>query len=140
MERFADFICFKLGSAARKIQRYYNNKLNGYGITIGQAFILFSLLEQEGLNIKALGKKLNLDNSAMTGLVDRLEKENLVERRDDPEDRRAYLIFFTQKGKKMATVTFPIAAEFNARLKAAFDPEAQLALSRLLAAIEDLDV
>lgn len=140
MERFADFLCFKLGSAARKIQRYYNNKLNKHGITIGQAFILFSLLEQEGLNIKALGKKLNLDNSAMTGLVDRLEKENLVERRDDPEDRRAYLIFLTPRGEEVARETFPIAGGFNARLKATIKPEEQLALSRLLAAIEDLDI
>ena len=139
MESFRDFICFKLGSATRKIQKYYNNRYGEYGITIAQSFILFSLLESDGLSIKNLAERLNIDSSAITGLVDRLEKESLVERRVDPKDRRSFSIFLTNKGKNLAETVLPIAVEFNEKLKTNLGEEQEESLKTFLCEIEKLE-
>lgn len=116
MENFTDFICFKIGAAARKIQNYYNGVYRQYGITLGQSFILFALQQKEGLSIGNLAEKLLLDNSALTGLLDRMEKEGLVLRRVDCQDRRVFLIYLTDKGRELAANLYPIARDFNQRL------------------------
>ena len=138
MESFRDLICFKLGSATRRIQKYYNNRYGEYGITIAQSFILFSLLESDGLNIKNLAERLNIDSSAITGLVDRLEKESLVERRVDPKDRRSFSIFLTNKGGNLAETVLPIAVEFNEKLKINLGEEQEEFLKTFLCEIEKL--
>ena len=81
MDRLQDSLCFKLGSSARSMQKQYNAHCAEYGITIAQSFILFLLLAEDGLNPKTLAEQLEIDGSAITGLVDRLEKESLVERK-----------------------------------------------------------
>ena len=138
MESFRDLICFKLGSATRRIQKYYNNRYGEYGITIAQSFILFSLLESDGLNIKNLAERLNIDSSAITGLVDRLEKESLVERRVDAKDRRSFSIFLTNKGGNLAETVLPIAVEFNEKLKINLGEEQEEFLKTFLCEIEKL--
>lgn len=136
MGSFVDFLCFKLGSAARKIQKYYNNRFAEFGITIAQSFILFALLENNGLNVKSLAELLDLDSSAITGLVDRLEKEKLVERRVDLRDRRAFRIHLTRKGKSLAEKVFPIAVEYNEKLKTGLEKDEEMALIKFFKRIE----
>ncbi|MCL6612050.1 MAG: MarR family transcriptional regulator [Peptococcaceae bacterium] len=140
MKSFTGFLCFELGLAARKIYRYYNNRYSDYGITVPQSFILFALMEQDGQNVKDLAGRLSLDSPAITGLLDRLEKEDLVERRNDPGDRRALKVFLTEKGKKLAEEIFEIAANFNEVLSSAFDDRQKQALKKLITVIDSLDL
>ncbi len=138
MESFTRFLCFELGLAARKIYRYYNNRYAAYGITVPQSFILFALLEQDGQNVKDLAGRLSLDSPAITGLLDRLEKEDLVERRNDPGDRRALRVFLTTKGVSLAREAFKIASDFNEELASAFDDRQKQALTKLLQVVDSM--
>ncbi len=45
-----------------------------------------------------LGKCLDLQKGSLTSMIDALEKEELVRRRGDPQDRRKILISLTDKG------------------------------------------
>ncbi|MDD3853425.1 MAG: MarR family transcriptional regulator, partial [Syntrophomonadaceae bacterium] len=56
------------------------------------------------------------DSSSMTVLVDKLEKDELVERQLDPQDRRAIRVLITKRGREVAEKVTAIANEFNARL------------------------
>lgn len=138
MENFTGFLCFELGLAARKIYRYYNNRYSAYGITVPQSFILFALLEQDGQNVKDLAGRLSLDSPAITGLLDRLEKEDLVERRNDPEDRRALKVYLTGKGRSVAGDIYKIAADFNEELNSAFDDKQKQVLKKLINVIDSM--
>jgi len=138
MKSFTGFLCFELGLAARKIYRYYNNKYSAYGITVPQSFILFALLDQDGQNVKDLASRLSLDSPAITGLLDRLEKENLVERRNDPLDRRALKVYLTEKGRGLAGEAYQIAADFNDELNSAFNPQQKEVLKKLLGVIDSM--
>ena len=57
-----------------------------------------------------------IDSSSMTVLVDKLERDDLVERHLDSQDRRAIRVFITEKGKKVAESVSQIGIDFNAEL------------------------
>jgi len=61
---------------------------------------LMSLWREDGLKMIDLGRQAGLEPSTMTGLLDRMERDGLVERRADPADRRVLKIFLTEKGLK----------------------------------------
>ncbi len=70
---------------------------DGIEITPAHTGILFSLLEgQKSMN--DLSELLNVKNSTVTGLVDRIEKKGFVERVSDPTDRRKWNIVITDAG------------------------------------------
>jgi len=60
--------------------------------------VLLALWNEDGLKANELGKRAGLEPSTMTGLIDRMEQDYLVVRKDDPNDRRANRIFLTKKG------------------------------------------
>lgn len=97
---FTKYYCFRLGALTRRIINYCNNRLKDLGITLSQSFVLLSLLEQDGSSVKAIASALQLDSPAVTGLVDRLAKQGLVSRQEDPNDRRSTLVFLTPEGQK----------------------------------------
>ena len=99
METYNNLLCFRLGVLTRRINRYYNNQYARYGITIGQSFILFDLLINECSCLKDIAARVQLDSPAVTGFIDRLVKEDLVERQEDPCDRRSLCISLTEKGQ-----------------------------------------
>lgn len=134
----SDRLCFKLGSATRKIQKYYNSKYSELGITAAQSFVLFSLLRKDGQNFKDIAEDVNLDSSAITGLVDRLEKEQLVKRVVDPDDRRAFCIYLTDRGRQIAEKANIIADQTNKKLRSFGNKEQQDFLENFLVSIDKL--
>lgn len=110
------FLCFCMRAAMKKIDRNLSVKFEEYGVSIPQSFILFSLEEENGITLKEIGNRTLIDSSSMTVLVDKLEKDNLVERQLDPQDRRAIRVFITEKGKKIAEEVSTIGSDFNAYL------------------------
>jgi DNA-binding MarR family transcriptional regulator len=101
-----DSICVLLAKAEQKHYLFTKKQLteNGVGITPGQMTVLYALFRGDGIAITELGKKVFLDNSTLTGLLDRLEKLELVYRAAAPEDRRSYCIFLTDKARKLEEV------------------------------------
>ena len=97
--------CFfdHLNKANRAAIRFWSERINKFKVTTVQGMILYSLIKEcDGITSKGLGAKTLLDGATLTGVLDRLEKGLLIERRPNPSDRRAILIVLTEKGKKMA--------------------------------------
>ncbi|MGD9042644.1 MAG: MarR family transcriptional regulator [Desulfobacterales bacterium] len=63
--------------------------------------VLMSLWQEDGLKVIALGKKAGLEPSTMTGLLDRMERDELVVRTTDPNDRRVLRINLTRSGRQV---------------------------------------
>lgn len=117
MDNYLDFLCFRISAVSRKIARSYNKVCAEHGITPPQSFILFELLAHDGSSIKDIANKVHSDSSAVTGLVDRLLKEDLVNRIEDPSDRRYMQIFLTDRGRQVAVDVLPRSAAFNAQVR-----------------------
>lgn len=62
--------------------------------------VLIVLWQEDGLQSAALGRRAGLEPSSMTGILDRMERDRLIERVADPEDRRAQRIFLTESGRE----------------------------------------
>lgn len=73
-----------------------------FGTTLAR-FDLMAQLDRhpQGLKMGELSKLLMVTGGNVTGLVDRLTDEGLIERRDDPSDRRAYFVRLTRKGQTL---------------------------------------
>jgi DNA-binding MarR family transcriptional regulator len=62
--------------------------------------VLLSLWREDGLRVLELGRRAGLEPSSMTGLLDRMERDGLLARGSDPEDRRAHRIHLTDRGRE----------------------------------------
>ena len=93
----------------------------GVRLTVPQATVLFLLKEKDGRMMSELGQVLGVDNSAMTGLVDRLEKADFVRREAKREDRRALLIRITPAGLDEAARAADVIRGVNDKIKAGFE-------------------
>jgi DNA-binding MarR family transcriptional regulator len=70
--------------------------------------VLMSLWREDGLNVAELGRRAGVEPSTMTGLLDRMERDRLVARRADPEDRRAQRIHLTEDGKQVRNLVLEV--------------------------------
>lgn len=138
MDSFTDYLCFRLGALTRRIQRDYNNRFAELGITLGQSFVLFSLMEADGSSVKDIAATVQLDPPAITGLVDRLVKEGLVERRVAPDDRRSTNIYLTERGREIAGKAGLIAYDYNEAMKMVIHEGNTNSFQGALSALEDM--
>jgi DNA-binding MarR family transcriptional regulator len=109
----------------------------GAKVTLAQVGVLF-LLEQKDMRIMSeLGKAIQVDNSAMTHLIDRLEKNGFVERRIDPSNRRAILIHITPDGLQEEMRARKIINAINEEIVNSFTPEEIEAHEKILMGIQE---
>ncbi len=62
--------------------------------------VLMCLWREDGQKVGDLGRCAGLEPSTMTGLLDRMERDDLVQRSPDPDDRRAQRVFLTGAGQR----------------------------------------
>jgi DNA-binding MarR family transcriptional regulator len=95
-------IWLRLMTCTQMIERVVRSRLRDrFGTTLPR-FDLLSQLERhpEGLKMNELSRLLMVTGGNVTAIVDQLEKEGLVERLDEPADRRAFRIRLTRAGEK----------------------------------------
>ncbi|MCR4400159.1 MAG: MarR family transcriptional regulator [Syntrophomonadaceae bacterium] len=136
MENFTTFWCFRLAALTRKVSRAYNSLCARHGVTASQSFVLFDLLDHEGSSVKDIAARIQLDSPAVTGLIDRLHKEGLLQRAEDPNDRRSLQIFLTPKGRALAEAMLPMGREFHLAMKQSLSPDLAERFEQALAALE----
>jgi len=108
-----DSLGWLLNNAARLSARRLSVKLAAYNVTPPQWGVLAALWEQDGLSLSELAKRSFFDGPTMTGIVDRLEKSNLVERRRDSTDRRVISVYLTGDGRALERVLPVLSEEAN---------------------------
>ena len=72
-----------------------------FGLTPPQLFALRTLDPDEPVPMRALATALHCDSSNVTGLVDGLAAQGLVERREAEHDRRVRMLVVTEHGKEV---------------------------------------
>lgn len=87
--------------------------LSSKGVTRVQWIALYYLGKGQHINQKVLAEKMYIKESTVTRLVDRMEKEGLVERKKNQEDRRIVNLVLTEKGMKYREDLIPEGIRFN---------------------------
>lgn len=92
---------FLLAKAYQRGFGIFREQLLPYNITPPQFSLLAFLWQEDGLSQAELSERSQIDRTTMGGLVDRLEEEGLVRRDPHPDDRRAYRVCLTARGKSI---------------------------------------
>ncbi len=114
---------FLLAKCHQKAFNIFKKKLEPYHLTPPQFATLAYLWKKDNINQVHLGELMGVDRTTISGIVDRLERDGLVERGADPGDRRSWMLFLTDKGKLLQKELAPIALEFNNSLTAGLTEE-----------------
>ncbi|MDK9737161.1 MarR family transcriptional regulator [Vibrio sp. D404a] len=117
---------------ANKASKDFDHELKQHGLTIALWPTLMCLWEEEGVTQKDIAIKSKVENSTTTRTLDKLEKLELVERRADPESRRSFRIYLTEKGKALEETLIPIPMRLNKELLNALDESEQQQMIGLL--------
>jgi len=104
---------FALGAAARKLAKFYVQALAGHPLTPSQLFLLRQLWFENGLPLRDLGLRAQLDATSTTWLVDQLEQASLVERKRNDSDRRIVRVWLTEAGRQCQAELVPALARWE---------------------------
>lgn len=104
---------FALGAAARKLAKFYTQALAGQRLSPSQMFLLRQLWLEDGLPLRDLGLRAQLDATSTTWLADQLEQAGLVERKRNDTDRRIVRVWLTEAGRQSQTELAPALARWE---------------------------
>jgi MarR family 2-MHQ and catechol resistance regulon transcriptional repressor len=90
-----------LRKAARSLETHAGRSIEALGMCVSDFGVLEALLHKGPLPVNVLGQKVLLTSGSITTAVDRLEQRGLVERKNDPSDRRARIVYLTAAGRKL---------------------------------------
>jgi DNA-binding MarR family transcriptional regulator len=96
-------IAFVISDVARLYRRRFDERTRSFGITGPQMRALVAIMRFPGINQGALADRLDVEPITTCRMVDRLEQAGLVERRRDPQDRRAWQLFLTAAAEPITT-------------------------------------
>ena len=90
-----------------RLERRLGQALAAHGVSLSQFDVLATLLHGEGITQQDLAERLLVTKGNVVGLINRIEAAGWVERRPDPEDRRANRLYLTDAGRKILSEVFP---------------------------------
>ena len=99
--------------------------------------LLANLEREDGQTLAALSRRMLVTAGNLTGLVDRAERDGVVERRADPRDRRLSRVYLTDKGRELIQGLLPVHADHVTELLADLEPTERRELRRLLGKLRD---
>ncbi len=97
-----DSIGYLIGRARAQLAKSLDEALAPQGITHAQGGILLMLLSGRFDNASQLAREMYIDAAAMTRMVDRLEKRELIRRMPSDDDRRVSQLQLTDDGRLLA--------------------------------------
>src|SRR5882757_5781454 len=113
-------LVFLLNVAQRRLQRWAAARTQDSGVTAAQSGLLFILGQRDGVLMGEAGAALDLGPPGISGLVDRMAAANLIRRRADPDDGRAWRLWLTPTGRAALARSKAGLSEINTRLTEGF--------------------
>jgi DNA-binding MarR family transcriptional regulator len=115
----------------------FAERLAPLGLAPQHAGALRLIASSDGLSQRQLGEMLGALPSRVVALVDDLERRGLVERQDDPGDRRSYALRLTDKGQQAFRAIRRIAREHEEAICAGLNVQEREQLKTLLERVSD---
>ena len=130
--RGASSPAFLLAQVGAHAAAKFGDRLQTIGLSPAHAGVLRFVQASEGVTQQALGEALQVLPSRLVVLIDELEARGVIERRDNPNDRRSYALFLTDKGRETFKVIGRLAREHQDALCAALTDKERAQLAALL--------
>lgn len=128
-----------VGFVVREVWRLFARRLQPRiareGVTIGMWFALRMLWDEDGVTQRELGERVGINGPAMVMALNSMERAGLVKRVQNHTDRRKINVFLTERGRKIKTKLWPMAAEVLALSLAGLSDKQVQSLTKMLAQI-----
>jgi len=125
----AGFLFSRIGARSNKL---FARALEPLGLRPKHYSVLNYLASMEGATQKALVDGLWIEASTMVTLINDFERRGLAERRPRPDDRRAYAVHLTERGRQILEEARELAEDVEEQILAPFDEEEREVLRSLL--------
>jgi MarR family transcriptional regulator for hemolysin len=130
-------IAISIIDVARMLKTYADQRARQFGISRAQWTVLMRLDRFEGLKQSELAEVLDLAPISLTRLLDRLAENGLIERRPDPNDRRANRLYLTPAARPLLKQLSELGEDMMATVLDTIDEPARAHLLRDLDSIKD---
>ena len=125
-------VAFNINDVARLLKTYADQRARDFGMTRAQWAVLARIERSEGLKQCELADTLDLQPITLTRLIDRLCDGGLIERRSDPDDRRAKRLYLTPAARPVLDGLTRLGQDIMATVLAGIEPAAVEQLLALL--------
>lgn len=99
---FENSMGFVVNTAAKAFQRSFDIELRkNAGVSLSQWRVVGALVIQPGLTQKEIADKVGIEGATLVPIIDKMEKEGLLKRKPDSDDRRVNRIYLTQKADSL---------------------------------------
>ncbi|WP_321390708.1 MarR family winged helix-turn-helix transcriptional regulator [Emcibacter sp.] len=129
-------IGFLMTDVSRLLRRNFTRRAQKLGLSQGQWMTLFRIFRQEGVKQVTLAESMEIQPITLARLIDSLQNAGLVDRRRDPDDRRAFRIYLTEKAQPLLKEVQPLLAETKEVALAGFSEKEKTALLQKLSHIK----
>jgi DNA-binding MarR family transcriptional regulator len=130
-----DYLSYLLSRASHLVSRQFHAQLKPRGMAVPVWRVLSTLSDGDGLPVTELAKITLFKQPTLTKVIDRMSKDELVERRASERDRRKVLVYITPKGRGLVADLL-VRAKQHEREVLAGHSEAEI--ERLKAALHSL--
>ena len=130
-------IAFTIMDVARMLRTYADQRARQFGISRAQWGVLVRLDRSEGLKQSELAEILDLQPISLTRLLDRLAENGLIERRADPNDRRANRLYLMPAARPLLAQLAGLGQDMMEDVLAGLDGKTNARLLRDLQTIKD---
>lgn len=124
-----------LARASHLLSAGFSQQIKGHGISTTAWRVLGALAERDGLTMTELAGLVLFKQPTLTKAVDRMERDQLVQRRTPMEDRRRTLVYLTDRGRRAAAPLVLRARQHDAAVARAIGETAYHDLKSALQAL-----
>lgn len=126
---------FTISTTGYALASAFRDLLAPLGLDPKEFAMLASVASSEGVTQQAIAERMGVAPSRMVAFVDSLEERGVLERRQNPDDRRARALYLTPAGREMLGRAFAVATEHEQRLTSDLSDEEREQLLELLARV-----
>ena len=121
---------------SQAIRNNIDRLLKPFDLTREQLHVLKNLDRQQGRTQREIGSATGKSAANTTRILDRLEKKNLIVRRENPDDRRSQLVLLTVEGADLSKEMSRLLEALSTRIEENIDNQDMAVVVRVLGRIE----
>lgn len=135
-----DCVNYLLTTAQHSVFLKMTEKLSVFDITPVQYAVLYCLWESDKRSPKEIAERLKLENSTISGILERMEKKDLIKRSISKEDRRFIQVVLTKKGASLKEDVLTTVEQVNNEVLAIFSDVESETLKQHLRTLAGIEV
>lgn len=138
-----DTFGFLIHDVARLLRKNFNRRVQSFGLTQEQCRVVLHLSRHEGIQQVDLAELLEIKPITLARLLDKLQENGMIERRRNPDDRRAFRLYLTRDAhavlKRILAIGVATRSDANKNISASDLEKLYSILARLKSNLVDAE-